>query len=106
VALKAEQGDETYGTTTTVVIITQEDEYLYLGTAAALEDDPTDTVKDLVSETRDADAGDGDGEFHEDGTSQGGQWDKLPAADTDLLPDDLVVTDMQLYPETTPESGS
>jgi|GEM_PF-2501549 len=106
IALKAEEGDETYGTTTLVVIITQQDEYLYLGTGTALEDDPTDSVTELVSHVKDADAGDGDGEFHADGTSQGGLWDKFPTVDDDLIPEGLIVTDSQLYPETTPESGS
>jgi hypothetical protein len=105
VALGATQEDETLGNTNTTVILTQEDEYIYLSIGVAVEDESEGTVVDIVNHMKDADAGDGDGEFHDDGTSEGGLWDKLPAADDEVVGEGLIATDTQIYPDAgTPEA--
>jgi hypothetical protein len=105
VALGATQEDDALGKTNTTVILTQEDEYIYLSIGVAVEDESEGTVVDIVNHMKDADAGDGDGEFHDDGTSEGGLWDKLPAADDEIVGEGLIASDTQIYPETgTPEA--
>lgn len=104
-ALGATQEDEATGSTSTVVILTQEDEYLYMSIGVSTNEDINDRVSDIVKHMIDADAGDGEGEFNADGTSEGGLWDKLPAADDELVGEDLVVSDIQIFPEAEEEAA-
>ena len=98
-ALGATEEDEELGPTATTAIITQEDEYLYLtiGVASGEGQDATETVSELAKQVIDGDTG-GDATFNEDGTSEGGLWDKFPDAGSELV-EGLVATDEQIFPE-------
>jgi hypothetical protein len=103
IGLHGVEEDETLGSTQSSVIMTQEGEYLYLvfsiGTGSEEEVDTRSSAIDFVKHVVDADAGDGEGTFNADGTSEGGLWDKFPDADDDMVKD-LVPADEQVYPET------
>jgi hypothetical protein len=107
-AYKQTSTDETLGATTTVIIADQDDEYIYVSAVFAFGEgeDPTDLSINTVNDMSEADAGDGDATFNEDGTSEGGIWDKLPDADAqDGAFEGLVASDEQLYPtDGTPEA--
>lgn len=98
-ALTAQADQEGVGTTVTTVVATQEDDYLYVivGVAVGTDTDLNGIVGDLAKELIDEDAGDGDPTFNEDGTSEGGIWDKFPDSDDDLIKD-LIATDEQIFP--------
>ena len=90
--------DATMGSTSSVIFLTQEGEYLYLTLAFSINEDINDQVSEIVRYMVDEDAGDGDGEFNAAGTSEGGLWDKFPDADDELIGQDLIVYDYQLFP--------
>ena len=93
--------EEELGEVVNTFIMTQEDEYLYLslGMTIGTEADGVKPVEDVVKYMMDEDAGNDDEvEFKEDGTSKGGIWDKLPAADNEIVAG-LMATDQQLFPE-------
>jgi hypothetical protein len=98
-ALGSVTEDEELGTNSTTAIITQEDEYLYLtvGVATGEGQDVTGTVSEVAKKVIDGDTG-GDVTFNEDGTSEGGLWDKFPDADDELV-EGLIATDSQIFPE-------
>lgn len=101
VAYKSVTSDETLGATTTVIIAEQDAEYVYLSSIFAFGEgeDPTDLAVSSLGDMQETDAGDGEATFNEDGTSEGGLWDKLPDADAaDGVFEGLVATDEQLYP--------
>lgn len=90
-------------------MLTVEGPYLYITafTTYATAVDPvaiaTTTIESMIA----ADAGEGLGEFHLDGTSSGGPWDKLPPGDMESPPGFSVDYDDQAYPEvaeTDPEA--
>ena len=97
--LTATADQEGAGTTVSTVVLTQEDDYLYLvfGIAIGTDTDVNGIVGDLVKYLIDEDAGDGDPTFNDDGTSEGGIWDKFPDADHDLVKG-LDPTDEQVFP--------
>jgi hypothetical protein len=99
IALETTVEEEGLGATHSLVVITQEDEYLYvaIGVATGAEASATQTTVDLVKYMIDTDAGDGDGTFNADGTSEGGLWDKFPAADNEIVTG-LIPEDEQIFP--------
>jgi hypothetical protein len=80
-----------------VVSVVQEDNYLYVISAAGSGEDMKVPATSLV-ETMVNNDGSGEGEFNADGTSSGGLWDKLPGADDELV-SSLVPFDEVIYPE-------
>jgi hypothetical protein len=74
-AIATEQGMTTH----ILVATSQDDKYIYAVVGITFGDDPADVVASTLTSLRDTKAGDGDGTFHDDGTSSGGLWDKLPA---------------------------
>jgi hypothetical protein len=99
IALEATVEEEGLGATHSLVIVTQEDEYLYvaIGVATGAEASATEKTADLVKYMIDADAGDGEGTFNADGTSEGGLWDKFPESDNEIV-SGLVPEDEQIFP--------
>jgi hypothetical protein len=87
-----------------VISVVQEDNYLYVVSAAGSGVDMKATGKTLIESMIDSD-GSGEGEFNEDGTSSGGLWDKFPSAEDDLVAD-LVAFDAMIYPEPEEEDAS
>lgn len=95
--------DESDGVETqSIVIMVQEDNVVYLTSVASSGADMTDDATSFTEALIDND-GSGEGEFHEDGTSTGGLWDKFPSSDDEMFTD-LVVTDEIVFPE--PEDAS
>ncbi len=86
-----------------VIALVQDDAYLYFVVAAGSEADIQALTVDFTTGLLERE-GSGAGEFHEDGTSTGGLWDKYPAADDSLVAD-LLPFDQVLFPvpEATPE---
>lgn len=87
---------------TVFVIITQEDEFIYLTTGISFSPEAGEVKDSTVNFTKalvDGKAGDGEGELKEDGTSTGGLWDKFPAADDEVLQGLKPVADQQVYPQ-------
>lgn len=97
------------GVTTSMLLITARDgRYVYAAVGLTFGADPVPLVESTIRAMRDADVGDGAEMFHEDGTSTGGLWDKLPtvaaiAADAPVL---TVANDTAYYPlpNATPAS--
>ncbi|HYJ13573.1 MAG TPA: hypothetical protein VEW66_08275 [Thermomicrobiales bacterium] len=87
-----------------VVSVVQEDNYLYVISAAGSGEDMKAPAKSLIETMIDND-GSGEGEFNADGTSSGGLWDKLPAADDEAVAD-LIATDEMIYPEPEDDDAS
>lgn len=87
------------------VIIVQQDEFLYFVVGGAIDADAQEMSSSFVQAMIDNEAGDGQPQVKEDGTSTGGLWDKFPKADDQLVAN-LVAFDEQLYPEVdaTPAS--
>jgi hypothetical protein len=87
------------------VIIVQQDEFLYFVVAGVIDADAQELVTGFTEALIANEAGDGEPQVNQDGTSTGGLWDKFPEAD-DALVANLVAFDEQLYPEveSTPAS--
>ena len=100
VAYTAIAEDETFGNTVTSAIVDKQDEYLLVSFALSIgeDDSVTEQLVDISNYLADEDAGDADdAEFNEDGTSEGGLWDKIPAADDDLV-EGLIASDSVVFP--------
>lgn len=67
------------------LVYVQDGERLYTLNAIAGSADATLATDDLAAYMVDAEPGDGEGQFSEDGTSTGGVWDLLPDADDEVL---------------------
>jgi hypothetical protein len=80
------------------VLIVQQDEYLYFVVAGVIDADAQQLATDFTQALIEGEAGDGEPQVKEDGTSTGGLWDKFPAADDELVAN-LTAFDEQLYPE-------
>ncbi len=94
--------EETEGVESEIVLsLVQDDNFVYIVSAAGSDIDMKDTTKGLMGTMIDND-GSGEGEFNEDGTSTGGLWDKFPAADDEAVAG-LIATDEILYPESAEE---
>jgi molybdopterin biosynthesis enzyme MoaB len=87
-----------------VVSVVQEDNYLYIVSAAGSGEDMKDTTTSLMETMIDND-GSGEGEYNEDGTSSGGLWGKLPAADDEAVAG-LIAFDEMIYPEPEEDDAS
>lgn len=87
-------------------IIIHDDEYVYYGGAVSTDAEAAGLANDLVAyvDGQDDDAS-GLGEFNEDGTSTGGLWDLLPAADDEMIGDLVIEDDKVLYPEQDEEAA-
>jgi len=93
------------GVTTSVFFLTtQEDEFVYYTAVVSFADADSarSTAVDFTNTVKDRDAGDGEVELHEDGTSSGGLFNKFPDASDEVLTGVTPSADVQLYPE--PES--
>lgn len=100
-ALQASQEED--GMTVNILFaVTQQDNYLYAVVGLTMGDDPADATAGTLSLMRDADADGGEGTFSEDGTSEGGLWDKLPTLEQmqETSPDFIEATDEITFPET------
>ena len=100
VAYTAVAEDESLGTTVTTAVVDQQDEYLLISFAISIgEDDASnEQLVDISNYLADEDAGDADdAEFNADGTSEGGLWDKIPAADDELV-EGLIASDSVVFP--------
>jgi hypothetical protein len=92
-----------------VDILAQDATYLYIVQGTAFEAG-ADSVTPATAALRAmiaAEAGEGVGDFRDDGTSTGGAWDKLPPGDGDSPPGFTTGYDEQFYPESegTGEGG-
>jgi hypothetical protein len=99
--------DESEGMTTNMVVVTAQDgEYVYAVSGMTFGDDPTELVESTVKDMKDADTSDDEEMFHEDGTSMGGLWAKLPTVEhvQEQIPALSSVSDIVYYPaqESTP----
>ncbi len=104
-ALQASQEQD--GMTVNVVFaLTQDANYVYAVVGLTMGDDPAPAAAGALTLMRDADAEGGEGTFSEDGTSEGGLWDKLPTLEQmqELAPDFIDVADEIVFPapEGTP----
>ena len=79
-------------------IVTQDGDQLVVVLSAGVEIDTEELATGIAIDIVGAEAGDSEAEFHEDGTSSGGLWDKLPAADDEALESLPEVTDIELVP--------
>ena len=80
-------------------VLVQDDEYVYYTGAVTSDEESAAIADDLATyvEDQDDDAS-GTGEFNEDGTSTGGLWDLLPAADDAMFEGLAVASDQIQYP--------
>jgi hypothetical protein len=80
-------------------ILVHDDEYVYYAGAVTSDEDAASIADDLAAyiDEQDDDAS-GLGEYNEDGTSTGGLWDLLPAADDDMFEGLAVSGDQIQYP--------
>lgn len=76
--LTAESDD---GTSTVLQVVAQDGEHVYGVFGIATGVDPTPAVESLVTTMFDNEVGDDAEMFHEDGTSMGGLWAKLPSVE-------------------------
>jgi len=85
-----------------VITVVRQDTYVYVVYASGADTDVQSVVSDFTTGLIET-GGSGEGEFHEDGTSTGGLWDKFPAADDELVAD-LIAYDQVIFPvpEGTP----
>ena len=67
------------------LLYVQDGEFLILVTAIAGSEDATEYADDIARVMTERDAGDGEVETSEDGTSSGGIWEKFPPADDDAI---------------------
>jgi len=90
-----------------VVIIAQQDEFVYVTIGAVIDADAQAVTTDLTRAMIDNEDGDDEPTFNEDGTSTGGLWEKFPKTDDELVAE-LTAFDAQVYPDpdgaSTPES--
>jgi hypothetical protein len=98
--------EEVEGASSTAVMVgAQHEEYVYVVMGMTFGDDPTDVVESTAKAMKDADTSDDEEMFHDDGTSMGGLWAKLPAAEdiTAQAEELTLVSDEVYYPtEGTP----
>jgi hypothetical protein len=74
--------DTQEGVTTTMLMVTAQDgRYVYAVVGLTLGGDPAPLVETVVLAMRDAEVGEGEEMFTEDGTSTGGLWAKLPTVE-------------------------
>lgn len=104
-ALQASQEED--GMTVNVLFsLTQDSNYLYAAVGLTMGDDPAPVTGAALKLMRDADAEGGEGTFSEDGTSEGGLWDKMPTLEQmqELAPEFVSVSDEIAFPvpEATP----
>lgn len=87
------------------VMIVQQDEYLYFVVGGVIDDDAQSLTTDFTQALIENEAGDGEPQVKDDGTSSGGLWDKFPTADDEMVAN-LTAFDEQLYPDqaATPAS--
>lgn len=70
------------GVTSSMLLVTAQDgRYVYAVSGLTFGDDPAPLVESVVLSMRDADVSDDAEMFHEDGTSTGGLWAKLPTVE-------------------------
>lgn len=88
-------------TTNLLQVFAHDGEYLYAVVGVTFGDDPVDVAESVISMLKDADTSDDDEAYNADGTSEGGLWAKLPAAeDVSAEVDGLTsVTDVIFFPE-------
>lgn len=79
-------------------IVTQDGDQLVVVLSAGIDIDTEELATNVIIDIVEADAGDSEAEFHEDGTSSGGLWDKLAAADDEALDSLPEITDFELVP--------
>jgi hypothetical protein len=102
VAREAEQTVEGL-TTTSVVAFARDGAYVYAVVGVTYGEDPVPPVTSMLIGLGDAETSEGEETFREDGTSEGGLWAKMPAADDVRaeVPVLVEVTDETLYPESS-----
>lgn len=96
------------GMTSTMLLATAQDgNYLYVVVGVTFGDDPVATASSVLTSMKETDAGDDEEMFHEDGTSMGGLWAKLPSIEQvqEEAPALTQATDDVAYPvEGTPDA--
>jgi hypothetical protein len=100
-ALQASQEED--GMTVQVLFaVTQDSNYLYVAVGLTMGDDPAPVTGEALGMMRDAEAEGGEGDFSDDGTSEGGLWDKLPTLEQmqELAPEFIGATDEITFPES------
>jgi hypothetical protein len=91
------------GMTTYVLVATAQDgNYVYAVIGITFGEDPAGVTSAALTAMQDADAGDGEGTFNADGTSEGGLWDKLPTLKQmqEQAPAFAEAIDEVVYPES------
>jgi hypothetical protein len=86
------------GTTTGSTIVVQAGDQVVVVIAEGVDTDSEALMTDLARSIVETEAGTGEPQFAPDGTSTGGLWDRLPAADDASLADLTVVEDTDLQP--------
>lgn len=80
VAMEAQQQEGAY-TTRLVEVVAQDGDLVYAVIGITLGDDPAPLAAWTVQAMQDAEVGDGEEVFRDDGSSEGGLWSKLPSAE-------------------------
>ena len=89
--------DESGVATNTAVVIQAADQVIVVLTEGTYAESDT-LATDIATAIVETEAGTGEPQFSPDGTSTGGEWDRLPTADTASLSDLPVVEDSDLQP--------
>jgi hypothetical protein len=79
-------------------VVTQDGDQMVFVVAAGEGGDLTDAAVTQVEEIIDAEEGSGTADFHRDGNSTGGLWDKLPTTESLILPGLPMAHDVELTP--------
>jgi hypothetical protein len=95
VASYEESGESFY----THGLFVRDGQYIFYLLSVSDNEDGAQQVQDLARSMVDAEAGDGEETFVEDGTSTGGIWDLLPSADAEALGGMIPQTDEVIFPE-------
>ena len=92
------------GTSTVLQAVVQDGEYVYGVFGIAISVDPTSAVESLLTTMLENEVSDDAEMFHEDGTSLGGLWAKLPSVEEiQAIGSDLTNIEDQMV---TPEAGT
>jgi hypothetical protein len=99
--------NEQGGVTTSMLLVTAQDgRYVYAVVGLTFDENPAPLVESVILSMRDAEVGDDEEMYQQDGTSTGGLWAKLPAVEniTSRAKVLTVVADTVYYPapDSTP----
>ena len=96
------------GPMTFLVVVARDGACVDVVMGATLGEDPEPVITTTLTGMAEAEAGDGEGAYRADGTSEGGLWDKLPDLETmsTQFPGQVEAADQILYPNPSPAAVS